>query len=378
MSLTPPRELPVGWEDAIPAQAGTASGLLIYLPALLAALCVVPFWLQRSKASAPESDSSVAPAESSSLLSKSRADLVVLCCGRRARVARAAPSASASHGCGRAGAALVGHRRRGRRAVRDGAGRGAGARGGCRRRRLASLAAARRSRSSCSAPAPSRRPAPPPSGGVRQLPAGSGARPRRGVDLERLVAEGAVLDYLAVHAEGERAALGARWLRRAFLSAPPLVRDRWYTPERRWRCTLRLDFYTWLLARSRWRRRPSSSRAAFGPDNLLMPRTRSRSSWRPRASSSCGAAASRRWARSGRGRGCRGERSGRCTRGGTTRGVAEGARRRPQGATTQTTVALGLCVIIAASQLLLLKEGSKDLGRSASVSAPRSTARSSA
>ena len=89
MSLTPPRELPVGWEDAIPAQAGTASGLLIYLPALLAALCVVPFWLQRSKASAPESDSSVAPAESSSLLSKSRADLVVLVPRADVRVSRA-------------------------------------------------------------------------------------------------------------------------------------------------------------------------------------------------------------------------------------------------------------------------------------------------
>ena len=370
-SLTPPRELPVGWEDAIPAQAGTASGLLIYLPALLAALCVVPFWLQRSKASAPESDAAVAPAESSSLLSKSRADLVVLVPRADVRASRAlrrvglrvarlrptepAPLSSVTDAeadvlCVTAPAeALV-------RVV----GAGSAASLSSLRRQAIALELLRAGSVEAAGAAAFAEA----SGSYQMVPAPD---PDAGVDLERLVAEGAVLDYLAVHAEGERAALGARWLRRAFLSAPPLVEIAGYLGEKVALYFAWLDFYTWLLALLTVASAPVLlARAAFGPDNLLMPLYSLAlvvatacflQLWRRRIAS-----LGTQWPRPRLPR--REERplhtwwddTGR-----KWRKVRDAGRKA---LTTQTTVALGLCVIIAASQLLLLKGRlSKDLGR---------------
>ena len=370
MSLTPPRELPVGWEDAIPAQAGTASGLLIYLPALLAALCVVPFWLQRSKASAPESDAAVAPAESSSSSPRAAPTSWCSCRGRtrasRAlrrvglRVARLRPTepaplssvtdAEADVLCVTAPAeALV-------RVV----GAGAAASLSSLRRQAIALELLRAGSVEAAGAAAFAEA----SGSYQMVPAPD---PDAGVDLERLVAEGAVLDYLAVHAEGERAALGARWLRRAFLSAPPLVEIAGYLGEKVALYFAWLDFYTWLLALLTVASAPVLlARAAFGPDNLLMPLYSLAlvvatacflQLWRRRIAS-----LGTQWPRPRLPR--REERplhtwwddTGR-----KWRKVRDAGRKA---LTTQTTVALGLCVIIAASQLLLLKGRlSKDLGR---------------
>ena len=377
--VTPPRELPVGWEDAIPAQAGAASGLLIYRRcSRRSASCRSGCsGARRRRPATPPSRQRILL-----LLSKSRADLVVLVpradvrasrALRRVglRVARLRPTeparlssvtdAEADVLCVTAPAeALV-------RVVGAGA---AGSLSSLRQQAIAlellragSVEAAGAAAFAEASGSYQMVPAPDPDAGV----VSSGWwRKARCSTTSRCTPR-------ASARRSARAGCGALAFRAA------ARRDRWVPRREGGAVLLRGSTFTLGCALRRWRRRPSSSRLPSAPTTCSCRCTRSRSSWRPRASSSCGAAASRRSARSGRGRGRRGV-AGRFTRGGTTRG-ANGGRcgRRPQGADDADDGGARALrdhhrLAAPAPQGRL----SKDPDASASASAPRSTARSSA